>query len=223
MRREGTRFALSIALGLGLAMLATGAGASQGSSPGMRADFGHERASTNARRLAHWVVTSRDAHGLPFVIVDKVDARVFAFDPLGRLRGAAPALLGLAKGDRATPDIGTRRLADISQAERITPAGRFEASLGRNLTGKDILWVDYPSAISLHRVISTNIRERRLQRLATPSTDDNRVSYGCINVPVAFYEQAVLPLFASSDGVVYVMPETAPLDAVFRINGSPDR
>ncbi len=211
---------LRIALGLGVAILAAGQGASREPAPGMRADFGTERASNDARRLAHWVVTSRDADGLPFLIVDKVDARVFAFDQTGRLRGSAPALLGLAKGDRTAPDIGTRRLADISPAERITPAGRFEAVLGRNLAGKDILWIDYTAAISLHRVISTNARERRLQRLATPSTEDNRVSYGCINVPVAFYEQAVLPLFASTQGVVYVMPDSEPLEALFEINGS---
>lgn len=221
MRRQGARSALRIAFGMGLAILAAGSGATQESAPSMRADFGAERASSDARRLAHWVVTSRDAHGLPFVIVDKLDARVFAFDTLGRLRGAAPALLGLARGDRAAPDIGTRRLADISPAERITPAGRFEAGLGRNLTGREILWVDYAAAVSLHRVISTNIKERRLQRLMTPSTDDNRISYGCINVPVAFYEHTVLPLFASTHGVVYVMPDTELLDAIFRINGSP--
>ena len=113
MKPECARAALRIVLGLGLAVLAAGPGATQESAPAMRADFGAERASSDARRLAHWVVTSRDAHGLPFVIVDKVDARVFAFDSLGRLRGAAPALLGLARGDRAAPDIGTRRLADI--------------------------------------------------------------------------------------------------------------
>lgn len=211
---------LSVALGLCLAVSVAGPAAAQGSAQAIRADFLAERASGDARRLAHWIVTGGDALGQPFMIVDKVDARVFAFDPLGRLRGAAPALLGLAKGDRTAPDIGTRRLADISPAERITPAGRFEASLGRNLAGKDILWVDYLAALSLHRVITTNPKEHRLQRLATPSTDDNRVSYGCINVPVGFYEDVVRPLFASTDGIVYVMPETEPLDAIFPINGS---
>ncbi len=211
---------MRFALGLGLALLAAVPGAAQEAAPAMRADFGAERASGGARRLAHWVVTSGDAQGMPFLIVDKVDARVFAFDPIGRLRGASPALLGLATGDRAAPDIGARRLADIAPADRITPAGRFQASLGRNLAGKDILWLDYAAAISLHRVVTGTVREKRLQRLATPSRDDNRVSYGCINVPVAFYEGAVLPLFTATSGMVYVMPDTLPLDAVFRIDGS---
>lgn len=213
----GLRVALVMGIAA-LAALAAAPGATQEPAPALRADFGAERASRDARRLAHWVVTRRDAQGLPFLIIDKVDARVFAFDPHGRLRGAAPALLGLARGDRTAPDIGKRRLADIGPAERITPAGRFDAALGRNLSGKDILWVDYAAAISLHRVVSAHARERRLQRLATPSADDNRISYGCINVPVAYYEQTISPLFASTDGVVYVMPDSEPLEAVFRID-----
>jgi hypothetical protein len=38
-------------------------------------------------------------------------------------------------------------------------------------------------------------------------TLDNRISYGCIKVPVEFYESVVRPLFDSS-GIVYILPET---------------
>lgn len=221
MSNKGARCALHAGLSLCFAMLVAGPATAGDAAQGRHADFGSEQASDDARRLADWVVTSGDAHGLPFVIVDKKEARVFAFDPLGRLRSAAPALLGLARGDRSTPGIGTRRLADIPPAHRITPAGRFEAALGKNLAGKDILWVDYADAISLHRVITTNAREQRLQRLATPSIDDNRISYGCINVPVSFYENAIRPLFMTTNGTVYVMPETTPLEEVFSISGTP--
>ncbi len=216
MRRSGARSILCGALGLSIALLAAVPPlAARVIGPTKWADFGGERVSADARRLADWAVSSDDTHGQPFLIVDKIEARVFAFDPYGRLRGSAPALLGLAKGDTSPPGIGTRRLADISRAERITPAGRFVAAMGHNLSGKDILWVDYATAISLHRVISTNTKERRLQRLATPSADDNRISYGCINVPVAFYENTVRPLFALTEGIVYVMPEAGPLGLFF--------
>jgi len=60
---------------------------------------------------------------------------------------------------RSPPGIGTLRLADITPAMRITPAGRFEANLGRDLGPRDILWVDYDAAISLHRVVTTNPKE----------------------------------------------------------------
>ena len=121
-----------------------------------------------------WIVETGDNLELPFVIVDKVGARVFAFDRHGVSKGSAPVLLGGARGDTSPPGIGQRRLRDIAQAERITPAGRFIAGLGNDLGEADILWVDYDSALSLHRVIPGKPEEQRLQRLATASTDDNR-------------------------------------------------
>ena len=184
-----------------------------------RAGFAAEPASADARRLADWVVRSGDAHGRPFILVDKIGARVFAFDAAGQIRGAAPVLLGLARGDVSPPGIGSRKLSTITPAERITPAGRFEAGFGRNLTGKDILWVDYDAAISLHRVVTAKAAEKRLQRLATASIDDNRISYGCINVPVAFYEGVVRPLFLPASGIVYILPDIARLDDVFAMKG----
>lgn len=181
-----------------------------GAGPGpARADPGAEVAP-HVRQLADWALASGDSLGLPFMIIDKRDARVLAFDAKGTLQGGAPALLGLARGDSAPADIGTRRLADIAPAERITPAGRFVARLGRDLT-EEVLWVDYKSALSLHRVVKGKPAERRAQRLASAAADDNRISYGCINVPVAFYDGIVRGLFAPANGIVYILPEVTPL------------
>jgi hypothetical protein len=164
--------------------------------------------SEPARRLADWAIASGDPAGRPFVIVDKREARVLAFDPQGVLIGSTPALLGLARGDDNVPGIGSMRLAQITPAQRITPAGRFEARLGTNVGGHRILWIDYAAALSLHPVVTTNAAERRLQRLASSSVLDNRISYGCINVPAAFYGRVIEPLFAPADGIVYILPET---------------
>ena len=95
-----------------------------------RADFEREHASREARHVADWVVDSGDNRSMPFAIVDKTDAKVFVFDADGRLRGAAPALLGLARGDDSIPGIGDRNMSDMRPEERTTPAGRFVASLG---------------------------------------------------------------------------------------------
>jgi hypothetical protein len=177
-----------------------------------QADFAAPAVSDQARIKAGWVVGNDDAKGLPFLIVDKREARVFAFDPRGLLLRSAPALIGLAPGDVSPPGIGSKRLAEITPDQRITPAGRFEAALGKNLAGHTILWVDYDSALSLHRVVTTNRAERRLQRLETPSPGDNRVSYGCINVPAAFYDEVVEPLFSHADGIVYILPRRTAAD-----------
>ncbi len=208
------------ALCLGVA-IAEPASAQSAPAAEARADFTGRSASDDARHMADWVVAAGDNAGMPFVIVDKVAAEVFVFDMHGRLSGAAPALLGLARGDDVAPGIGQRRLADISPKDRVTPAGRFVASLGQDLGEKNVLWVDYESGVALHRVITTNPREHRLQRLASPSPRDRRISYGCINVPAAFYDAVIDPAFAATNGVVYILPETRSIAQVFAGFGPP--
>ena len=180
-----------------------------------RVNFEHERASQDARQVADWIVDSGDNRGMPFVIGEKVDAKVFVFTAAGRLSGAASALLGLGQGDDSVPGIGTRKLSSILPSERTTPAGRFVSALGHNVHGGEILWVDYDAAISLHPVITTNPKERRAQRLETPSPLDNRISYGCINVPVKFFKDVVSAAFKRTNGIVYVLPETRSAQKVF--------
>lgn len=179
-----------------------------------RANFAQERASPDARHVADWIVDSRDNGRLPFLVVDKKNAKVFVFDAAGQLRGAASALLGMAYGDDSTPGIGQRKLANIPADERTTPAGRFVGHLGRNLNGTGILWVDYDAAFSLHRVVTSNPKQQRAQRLASPSVADNRISSGCINVPPKFYEQ-VQTTFKNTSGIIYVLPETRSISATF--------
>ena len=183
---------------------------------GVKADTGSATLSTDTRRIADWALASGDNRGLPFVIVDKANAMVFVFDGPGRLLGAAPALLGLARGDESVAGIGQRRLASISPEERTTPAGRFEAALGHDFE-QDILWIDYETALSLHRVVTGNSTDRRRQRLASPSPLDNRISYGCINVPAAFYDDVVIAAFTGTVGIVYILPETRPIGEVFAL------
>ena len=180
-----------------------------------RADFKRIQASSGVHHIADWVVDSGDNKGLPFVIVDKTNAKIFVFDVNGRIRGAAPVLLGLARGDDTVPGIGDRELSGIRPEERTTPAGRFVAERGMSTRGVDILWVDYDSAVSLHRVIVANPKDRRFERLATPTSEDNRISYGWINVPIAFYNRVLNPSFDVSNGIVYVLPEIKPLRQVF--------
>jgi len=179
------------------------------------ADFGEETASEDVQRIAHWVARSGDNQGLPFVVLDKRNAHLFLFTPQARLQAATPVLLGSAPGDHTVAGVGQKPIHAVQPQERTTPAGRFLARAGRNAVPEDVVWVDYDAAVSMHRVRATDPRERRLQRLASPSTQDNRISYGCINLPVAFFEQALWPAFGAGRGVVYVLPEEMPLEQVF--------
>jgi len=180
-----------------------------------QADFLGAPASSDARRMADWVVRTGDSRGTPFVIVDKKGARVFVFDGRGRLLGAASALLGLARGDDSAPGVGDRKLSEIRPEERTTPAGRFVASLGQDLGERDVLWVDYAAALALHPVLAANTREYRLERLAAASPFEHRITFGCINVAASFYDRVVHPAFTGTSGVVYILPEVKSLSEVF--------
>jgi len=179
------------------------------------ADFGSHIPAPDARQLADWIADAGDNADSVFFVVDKRDARLYAFDRDARLLASTPILVGAARGDDSVPGIGTRPIALIEVHERTTPAGRFIAERGRNLKGEDVVWVDYDAAISMHRLRSADPRERRSERLATPDVADNRISYGCINVPAEFYDAHVRPRFATATALVYVLPEVKSLHQVF--------
>lgn len=172
-----------------------------------RADFQQESASSEVRHVANWAVESADNRGLPYLIVDKVNAKVFVFDARGRLHGAEPALLGMVPGDGTAKGVGEQKLSAMRPEDRTTPAGRFVASLAPDMQGQSILWIDYASALALHRVVKGKPEERRAERLQSETSDDNRISYGCINVPVKFFDSVVGPAFTNTSGIVYILPE----------------
>ena len=180
-----------------------------------QAEFGTTPASADVRRIADWAAEGGDAQGQSFMVVDKKAAEVHVFDATGRLAGSAPVLLGSARGDHSVPGIGQRPISAVRPFERTTPAGRFVTAAGRNLDGEPVVWIDYEAAVSMHRVRATVARERRLERLTSASAADNRISYGCINVPVSFYEAVVWPAFSRAAGIAYVLPDKRPLHEVF--------
>ena len=179
------------------------------------ADFGTHTATPDVRFVADWVADSGDNHGLPYLVLDKRDARVYVFDAAGRIVDSSPVLLGATPGDDSVEGIGTRPMHLVRPEEKTTPAGRFVAEAGRNTSGEDVVWVDYAAAVSMHRVRLVDAKERRLERLASPDPTQRRISYGCINVPVAFFDSVVWPLLSTTRAVAYVLPETRAVDAVF--------
>lgn len=175
--------------------------------------------SPDAQRVVKWIREANDNQNMSFAVIDKREASVHVFDPAGGWLASSPVLLGLARGDDSVPGIGDRKMSEIRPEERTTPAGRFRVEPGRNLQGEDIVWIDYEAAISMHRVRANNAAERRLERLATASVKDNRISYGCVNVPAAFYDAYLMPTLGTTRGVVYVLPEVRSASDTFGMNG----
>lgn len=166
--------------------------------------------------IAAWAIASGDNLGHPFAIVDKSAAQLVVFGADGKVRGLAPALIGSAVGDHSAPGVGDRELSNIPLKDRTTPAGRFIAAFGPAVGGETVLWVDYDTAVSIHPTPDTDIsrKEKRAERLASPTPDDNRISHGCINVSPAFYAKIVAPAFKKG-GVFYVLPDSLPLKKAF--------
>ncbi len=166
------------------------------------------------RQLARWIIDAGDHGGAPFAIVDKRGATLSVFDGNGRMLGASPALLGLTPGDGTEPGVARRVQTGLSLQDRTTPAGRFVSEPGRNLKGERVVWVDYASAFAIHRMRPANERERREERLASATPEDNRITLGCVVVPVSFYENVVEPLIGRRYAVVYVLPESGEISGL---------
>jgi len=178
-------------------------------------------ASPQVQDVARWIADSRDNSNLPYLLIDKVNAQVFAFDRSGKLEGSAPALLGMAKGDRLLVS-NAMAVDDIPPESRITPAGRFLSRLAIDNHGAELLVIDYDAAISLHPVVKGTPEERRAERLGSATSEDNRISHGCINVPKDFYATVVSPTFTRTRGVVYILPESGSAAALFGMQAPTD-
>ena len=168
------------------------------------------------RELVQWVNASNDHKGRPFAIVDKKQARIHIFTSQGRLAGSSPALLGQTPGDHTVPGVGERaQRGEVRADERTTPAGRFDAQPGVNLQGEHVVWADYASAFAIHRVRPGRTHAARSASLQSNTPADNRMSLGCVIVPVAFYTQVVQRVLGARRTVVYVMPETRRMGDLF--------
>lgn len=166
------------------------------------------------------IVAVDDAQGLPFFVIDKKTAELYAFDKDAKLRAQSDVLLGSAPGDHTVPGVGDLPIADVPPEARTTPAGRFVGIAGRNARNEDVVWVDYDAAVSMHRVITTNPHERRLERLGSATPDDNRISYGCINLWPEFFETYVRPAYQGQRPPIYILPEIEDFDSVIQLRGS---
>ncbi len=172
--------------------------------------------SEAASRVMTWVGGAGDNHGLPWAVIDKTQATMFLFDGKGKQIAAAPVLIGIAPGDEASPGVGSKKLADLGPAEKTTPAGRYLAKFGLPVAGERVLWVDYATSVAIHPIpTDAGAREKRRERMLSPDPADNRITFGCINVPKAVYARQIQPLFRRKGGYVYILPDTKPVEAVF--------
>lgn len=148
--------------------------------------------TSEVRQLAQRAVFSQDHRGLPFLVVDKVRARLFAFDANGDLLASTPVLLGASHAD--------------APGSAATPAGRFEAYRPSQAPDGGLRWVSPNGELLLRGADSVLTPGRAMQRLASPQLEDRRISDGSLHVSPAFFQRYLAGL-RTQRSVAYVLPE----------------
>jgi hypothetical protein len=121
---------LASVLGFGVWSDRTAGSATAQAMGSLDRDLAREGWSAEVRQVAAWAIRTNDHRGLPFLVIDQVHARLFAFDGSGRLAGSTPIL---------------RNPVD----DELTPAGRFVADSRRSARAGVIVWANEHDTLSL--------------------------------------------------------------------------
>lgn len=178
-------------------------------------------ASEEVQKTYRWIEKEKDNRKLPFAIIDKKNAHIYVFDEKGKIIDTGPVLLGIAKADKIDPKTLKKPLSRIGKDERVTPSGRYQSVVGPDHRGKQVLWVDPQFAIALHPVVNVP-GQNRFTRIESSSVDDNRITWGCINVPVPLFKKVITPLFKPKSGFVYILPESDSVEKLLARNEKKD-
>jgi len=147
----------------------------------------------------------------PFILVDKPTATAYIFNKDGVLQKSFPVVLGAAIGDSANQaDVNSTRPGKYAT----TPAGRYNLKYGG---GSEEDYINYhnkayyltdsktgklaKNGVSLHIVYQGEL-EKRTKALNTPTPNDNRLSWGCVNVDEKIWDESIAPIVDSGLDVI---------------------
>lgn len=144
-----------------------------------------------------------------YVVVDKPSATMFVFSKDNKLVGTSPVILGKTKGEspnRADPN------TDQPGLYSTTPAGRY--TMGTKLVDKSVAALEYEGrSLALYGSDGLYVHEiypgeyaKRKAAMDTPTTADNRMSWGCINIDKKDYDK-YLKGIGDEDSVIYITPD----------------
>ena len=182
-----------------------------------RADFGDVTPSATTAVLAAYVVGTNDNRGMPFILTDKPTATSYVFDAKGTLMAVGPTLMGAARYADVLPTSALNKtVAQTTQAEKVTPAGRYEGKVEpSDAYGSSFRFIELGnSTISGHIAYTGTPSEKRPQRLSTPTVDDNFITYGCLNYGEKFYKDHIEVQFTNG-GIQYITPMVQTLEQTF--------
>ena len=142
-----------------------------------------------------------------FMVADKPNGMLHVFKEDGSHAISDATLYGKDAGDV----LG--KVSSLEGGPKITPAGKFTMKESpADYAGKTSLILveskDYSGYIAVHAADVSTPSERRLARLETPTAEDNRISYGCINTKHETFINEIKPNIASLDGgLIFVLPD----------------
>lgn len=133
----------------------------------------------------------------PLIIADKASGTLSIYRPENKSIISNPALFGQEIEDNLSMssfDIGTSR--------KVTPAGTFiaEKAYSSKMHEPIIIFIHgKKQLLAIHPIYLGKPNERRIERIQSLSSEDNRISNGCINVLVDFFN------------VLYSLPNKTPI------------
>ncbi len=160
-----------------------------------------------------------------YTIIDKPSATLFLIGKDGQMIKSFPVLLGQAKGE-ALNQANANSLTPGEYAT--TPAGKYnitpdiysDKSDTLNYKGK-IYWINPASGLAIHIVYQPELI-KRMGMLNTPTTSDNKISWGCINVSEENWDKYFSPNYRNNmslyitpdDQTLCLNPETGKLEQI---------
>jgi len=142
-----------------------------------------------------------------FMVADKPNGMLHIFKEDGSHFISDATLYGKDKGDVMEAK------SSLEGGAKITPAGKFTMKESpADYAGKTSLILveskDYSGYIAVHAADVSTPSERRLARLETPTAEDNRISYGCINTKHETFINQIKPHINELDGgLIFVLPD----------------
>jgi hypothetical protein len=125
------------------------------------------------------------------------------FDNAGGIIAQEPALFGKDTGD-----------VELGGGKKITPAGTFNlgVEVWKPYVGGYTIEMRDPktgfNTVSIHAAYLGHPEQRREERLASPTAEDNKISAGCINTSHDTFLKKLLPNLNRLDGgMVFVLPD----------------
>ena len=164
----------------------------------------YNKLSENGKRI--YLYASSKIEG-SYVIVDKPSATLSIIGADKKLIGQMPVLLGQTRGE--TPNMSDPESDTAVQAT--TPAGKYTLL---RLAGEEDL-ITYKGkvfslcgsdALALHITYPPE-KEKRTEALNTPTSEDNRMSWGCINIDEKMWAKYIEGKIKDRGAYVFITPD----------------